>query len=333
MTRRLAVLLAALGTCCAFAAPLRAETESSPEACLDAARAEAAAEYARTKAPVTARRKLEIRAAKCLDPTLSDAAAGAVGALNADRARLAHQFVTGKLTLTAWRAARRDRVRKATEVLSDPKAQQALLAGDADGDFVPDALDRCAKTAPDVPTDARGCPIPVRPGTDDEADERRLRATLGGSRTLLNPSCADAPPPARPSPVQWGRGSQTRFGTQGFNFAVAKVGGQPQGCEVFYEMQLRFIDQNPGNPALPPAKIVTITFSQKEDLLNDANRAVFGVPVGNMTLSAGRGIAREAMLREYFRITWRVRAVNGANQTSPWSAFVTQGPAGTGVDG
>lgn len=325
--------LATLGALCVLAGPARAETPDATDACLDAARAEAAAQYAKTKVPATARRTLEIRAAKCFDPSLGDAAAHAIGALNADRARLAQQFVTGKMTLTAWRAARKDRVRKAAEVLADPKAQQALVAGDADGDFVPDALDRCAKTAPDVPTDARGCPIPVRAGTDDAAEERRLRATLGGSRTLLNPSCADAPPLPRTAPLQWGRGNQTRFGTQGFNFAVAKVGGQPAGCEVFYEMQLRFIDPNPGDPALPPAKIVTITFSQNEELLGDTGRAVFGVPVGSMTLSPGRSVAREAMLREYYRITWRVRAVNGANETSPWSPFVTQGPAGAGVGG
>ena len=50
-----------------------------------------------------------------------------------------------------------------------------------------------------------------------------------------------------------------------------------------------------------------------------------------MVLSPSRTVAREAFLRQYFRASWRVRAVNGANQTSPWSPFVTQGPASTGV--
>ena len=116
----------------------------------------------------------------------------------------------------------------------------------------------------------------------------------------------------------------------GFTLTI-KVGGQPVGCEVFYEIQLRFIDPNPGNPALPPAKIVTMVFSASEDLLSDPARAIFGLPVGAMVLSPARNVAREAFLREYFRASWRVRAVNGANQVSPWSPFITQGPASAGV--
>lgn len=308
-------------------------TKEDTEVCLSDARSQAAAVYAKTRSDIDARRKLEIDAARCFDPALSAEAANAIGTISADRARLARQFIARKLTLTAYRAARKDRTRKAAALLADPKAQHDLLAGDADGDLVPDAADRCAKTAPDVPTDARGCPIPVRPGTDDAEQERKLRATLEGSRTLFNRSCDNAPRPEIPSPIVWGRGAQTRFNTQGFNLAVSKVDGQPQGCEIFYEIQLRFIEPNPGNPLLPAAKIVTITFSQSEELLAAPGHAVFGIPVGSMTLSPGRTIAREAMLREYFKITWRVRAVNGSNQTSPWSPFVTQGPAPAGVPG
>ena len=98
--------------------------------------------------------------------------------------------------------------------------------------------------------------------------ERELRETLAGARTLFNASCKDAPPLAIPAPLEWGRGQQTKHRTAGFNLAIAKVGGQPAGCEIFYEIQLRFIDPNPGNPALPPAKIVTMVFSGGEDLLS-----------------------------------------------------------------
>ena len=74
-----------------------------------------------------------------------------------------------------------------------------------------------------------------------------------------------------------------------------------------------------------------MVFSASEDLLDDPVRAIFGLPVGAMVLSPSRTVAREALLRQYFRASWRVRAVNGANQTSPWSPFVTQGPASAGV--
>ena len=54
-----------------------------------------------------------------------------------------------------------------------------------------------------------------------------------------------------------------------------------------------------------------------------------GLPLDN----SPRDVAREAFLQEYFRASWRVRVVNGANQTSPWSPFITQGPATGGVAG
>ena len=307
--------------------------QSSIDACLAAARSRATDTFQKQPSQEAARLQLEIDAATCFDPTLSPAAAHLIGTVNADLARLAHDVLAGSRSLASYRAAREDRQRKLAQLLADPKQQDALLAGDADGDLVPDSRDQCPKTPAGTPTDARGCPIAVRPGANDERDERNFRATLSGSRTLYNKSCKDAPRPDIPSPLEWGRGAQTKLGSMGFNLAVAKIGGQPAGCEIFYEIQFRFIDPNPGNPALPPAKIVTIVFSASEDLLTDPVRAVFGLPVGSMALSPARDVVREAFLREYFRASWRVRAVNGANQTSPWSAFVTQGPASSGVSG
>lgn len=313
----------------AAAAPERTGTDE----CLAQARARATELYEKQQSQDAARLQLEIDAASCMDPTLSPASAHLVGTVNADLARFARDFVVGSRSLASYRAAREDRERKLAVLLKDAKQREALLRGDADGDLVPDGTDRCPRTPPGAPTDARGCPQPVRPGQGSEREERALRATLAGSRTLFNKSCAEAPRLEIPSPLEWGRGSQTKLGQVGFNLAVAKIGGQPAGCEVFYEIQLRFIDPNPGNPALPPARIVTVVFSGSEDLLNDPVRAVFGIPVGAMALSPARSVAREAFLREYFRASWRVRAVNGANQTSPWSPFVTQGPAAGGVKG
>lgn len=264
---------------------------------------------------------------------LTPQAAHLVGKVNADLALLARDFVVGTRTLAACRAGRADRSTKLAGLLADPAQQDALLRGDAAGDLVPDASDQCPKSPAGAPTDARGCPVRVPESATTKREERELRATLAGARTLFNKSCTDAPRPRIPAPLARGRGRQTITNQQGFNLAVAKVAGQPPGCEVFYEIQLHFIDPNPGNPALPPAKIVTIVFSASEDLLSDPARAVFVIPVGPMALSPGRGVAREAFLREYFRASWRVRAVDGANQVSPWSPFVTQGPAPGGVDG
>lgn len=226
-----------------------------------------------------------------------------------------------------------DRRTKIARLLRDPDQQRELLEGDADGDLVPDRRDRCADTSDATPTDERGCPRPpTRPREEDVRGERRLRATLARARFLYNPSCAKAPAPRIPSPLEWGRGPQMKLGTHGFNIAIAKVAGQPAGCELFYEIQFRLFDPNPGNPALPRSKIVAIVFSETEDLLTDPRRAVFPVPVGP-PLSTARADLRQALLTPYFGASWRVRAVNGSNLTSPWSPFVTQGPAPGGVGG
>jgi hypothetical protein len=172
----------------------------------------------------------------------------------------------------------------------------------------------------------------IRPLHRHEADDRRiivLRREAGEVHAARG-ARRRAPRPQIPAPLEWGRGPQTKHNTAGFNLAVAKVSGQPAGCEIFYEIQLRFID--PGTAALPPSKIVTMVFSGGEDLLTDPRRAVFGLPM-NVAISPARTEAREAFARQYGRATWRVRAVNGSNRTSAWSSFVTQGPASSGVQG
>jgi hypothetical protein len=305
---------------------------STSAQCVAEARERARAGFKEGDSRERVRRQLEIDAAQCRDPKLTPATAHVMGTVNADRARFARDFLEGKRTLTAYRAALRDRTGKLARLIRDPDQQRQLVAGDADGDLVPDGRDRCPGTPDGTPTDARGCPIRTRPGPEDQRDEERLRATLASARFLYNPSCDGATPPRVSSPLEWGRGAQTRLGSAGFNIAVAKVAEQPAGCEVFYEIQFRFVDPNPGNPVLPKSKYVTIVFSGREDLLSDPSRAVLPLPV-EVPLSPGRTEAREAMLRQYGRATWRVRAVNGSNLTSAWSPFVTQGPAPGGVSG
>ena len=273
--------------------------------------------------------QIEIEAASCFDPTLSPAAAHLLGTVNADRARFARDFLEGRLTSAAYRAALEDRRRKLSHLLRDPRGQKALLDGDADGDLVPDSRDRCPRTPVGTPTDDRGCPSRPASGGGNDGEDARLREILAGARYLYNKSCDGAERPHIPAPLEWGRGSQTKHGTMGFNIAVSKVRGQPAGCEVFYEIQFRFFD---GSPSVPPSKIITVVYSESEDLLSDAERAVFGLPIGP-PLSPARDAALEAFIRQYARATWRVRAVNGSNLPSPWSPFVTQGAASGGVHG
>jgi hypothetical protein len=316
--------------CAGFA--LMAHAQGELPDCLARARADAVKGYEQHRSAAEAREQLEVAAARCADPAARDDVIRLRGRLNTDRARIAHAFVTGAQSLAWYRATRADRLRKQRTLQAASSALAAWAEGDADGDLVPDRSDRCPRTPALQPTDDIGCPIEVRATPRDERDERQLRDVLRDSRVLFNASCADAPPLRIPQPLQWGRGAQVRLGTHGFNFAITKVPGQPAGCDVFYEVQFRFIDPNPGNPALPPAKFVTVVFGAGEDLIDEPARVIFGVPM-LVQLTPARDKVREAVNREYFRASWRVRAVNGANATSPWSPFVTQGPATGGVHG
>jgi hypothetical protein len=102
----------------------------------------------------------------------------------------------------------------------------------------------------------------------------------------------------------------------------------PPGCELFYEIHFHFID--PASAQLPSSKDVSVVFREGEDVNSDHTTAVFGLPVG-VPLSPGRTVALEAFLRQYHKVTWRVRAANGSARMSRWSPMITQGPALGGI--
>src|SRR5690242_18404747 len=99
---------------------------ADPAVCLADARKHAAEAIPRGTSRDEARRQLEIESASCLDPGLSPSAAYATGAVNADRARLASDFFSGKLTLAAYRAALSDRRDKLAKLLASASLQRDL---------------------------------------------------------------------------------------------------------------------------------------------------------------------------------------------------------------
>jgi hypothetical protein len=308
-----------------LAAPAVAPADAVDD-CLAQARARAVQSIQDGATDQAARRRLEIVAARCHDPALPRATARFIGTVNYDRARFALDLLQGHMTLAQYQAAAEDRRRK-LQAHRDDLPYHLAVRRDRDRDLVPDRSDRCPGTPFGQPTDDRGCPVvdPRPPGDDD-----LFRRLLTGAKTIYNPSCKEAPRPLVPLTLEWGRGQQTKHGTTGFNLAVTKVGGMPPGCELFYEIQFRFID--PAQPQLPPSLRVSVAYSATEDLLADPLRAVFGLPL-SQPLSPGRTQAREAFNTQYLRVSWRVRAVTGSGVASPWSPYVTQGPASGGVDG
>jgi hypothetical protein len=304
-----------------------ARADDAVETCLAEARERSKQNVADGMTEDAAREGLEIAAARCHQPALPDESARFIGVVNADRARFAHALLKSRMTIAQYLDAVDDRRRKLADHRDDRSYHRAV-EHDEDRDLVPDDQDACRDTPFGRATDDRGCPTDSRRRPGDDA---RLKRLLAGATTLYNPSCKGADRPLMPIPLEWGRGAQTIHGTQGFNMAVTRVGGMPAGCELFYEIQFRFIE--PTNPATPPSMHAGVVFSATEELLGGPNRAVFGLAVSVPLPSPGRTKVRDAFNTQYMKVTWRVRAVNGSGVASPWSPYVTQGPRSGGVQG
>ena len=68
---------------------------------------------------------------------------------------------------------------------------------DADGDDVGDVCDDCPGTAPGVPVDSSGCPIPIRSDQDhdgdvDQSDFADLQKCFTGPVLTVTPECQPA---------------------------------------------------------------------------------------------------------------------------------------------
>lgn len=326
-----AVLCATLAACdTAVPDAPEATTEKSTaalttfETCQQDAVARGVAVKSQGGSDAQARKALETAFALCEDPSRTPENAAFIGTINADYARLGVMFATGKLSPAEYQVAQGDRRRKYEAAVTSRYAQQALASGDADGDLVADRNDRCPGTPYGVGTDDVGCPNTPTPRGDSA-----ISGALAGTTVMYNPSCKDAAPPITPVPLQWGRGSQTKLGTDGYNLLVTRSGGQPPGCQLFYEFELRFT--NPGLAGAPPVLYTHMVMREDEELLGAAGTATFGLP-GNQPLSPGRTAVRDAM-GLYSTVSWKVRAVNGSQVASPWSTVRTAGPASSGVKG
>jgi hypothetical protein len=247
----------------------------------------------------------------------------------------ARRFADGRMSGRDYLTLATDRAGKARRFHDDAKWRAAATRGDRDGDAVPDPEDRC-ETPPLTPTGERGCPLPrcdprdPACGQPSPDDDRRTRDLLDRGVLMFNPACENSLIPQTPEPLQWGRGTQTPTATMGFNLAVTEVTNQRPGCELFYEIEFRIEWQAP--PGQQRLRYISVVFRASEDLKPaDPHRAVFGIPM-LPPVSPARDLLRQALSR-FLDVRWRVRAVNGAQAASPWSAMRAQGPAAAGVDG
>ena len=163
---------------------------------------------------------------------------------------------------------------------------------------------------------------PTIRGVDFEGDRRRpagnegeLWRALGGLKLLQNQACAQAPQPAVPDPVRYGRANaHAPLPPGSLMFVVTQVGGMPAGCDVFYEIRMHFME--PVDVNAPETVERNVVFHEAEDLAPDATAAMFGIRL-DMAGSPGRQATLDAF-KIYQRMRWRVRAVIGGPIMSPW---------------
>jgi hypothetical protein len=255
-------------------------------------------------------------------------------AVNSDLAEAARSFVEGRLTGRQYLDLSSDRAAKARRYRDDPSWRAAAKQGDWDQDRVPDPLDSCSSPYL-TPTDEKGCPPPTRPecvpgqvpcpetGPDDDA---KVRGLLDQATLLFNPACDGAPAPRASNPLTWGHGSLEARNT--FFLVVGKAGSMPPGCDLFYEMEFRIEVLHLGpNPLV---RYITVLFRGAEDLTPlDPRRAVFSLPLEE-TGKPARGDLWGA-LTNAGSVRWRVRALNGAQATSPWSVMTPKNPTAGGL--
>ena len=298
------------------------------DACTADARSRATDAIANGAAPYETRRRLEIDVILCENPGSPEAAAAFAGTINADLADFAHQFLLGRIDQPTYRNARLDRSRKLRELGEDASLHAALADGDEDGDLIPDDRDGCPATPRGTPTDDWGCPAPAEEWQPDH-DQYDLSGRIRELTLLKNDSCDGAPEPLASKPFRWGRSSTNAPIPLGsFKLVVAQVNAMPDGCEVFYEFRLHWLD--PSNSKAPPTADVSVVFSEREDLDPDPGVATFGFPADQPPASPGRAAAIDAF-QIYRQVRWRVRTAIGGPVTSPWSASITQKPASGGI--
>jgi len=135
----------------------------------------------------------------CQAPQIPDCYARFMAAANSDRHSAAQQYVAKLLDTSGHLALIRDRSRKAKQMRHDPTRLADYCKGDADGDLVPDAEDKCPQTPPMTPTDDSGCTstaaAPVGPSRE------MVDNILTHMGILHNPACDSQSGPAQPGTI------------------------------------------------------------------------------------------------------------------------------------
>ncbi|MBA2306322.1 MAG: hypothetical protein H0W08_27340 [Acidobacteria bacterium] len=244
--------------------------------------------------------------------------AAVAAAANLDRARLARLFLARKLATSDYLALVRDRSGKLRLARNDLAYRTAFLAGDADGDLVPDDRDKCKQTRDLAETGRDGCP--VRPGRRQGPSEdamQQARRALKGVALVSNPKCAEAPVPDRS--ILLHQGFLRPDGNPANHFygvSVSRVRNVPAGCEGFYQFNFRFTDRT--DALFPVTKIIQVTFADGDNTDTGPKSAVRRIfKVFQADTGHRQDLFRSAV--KYGLVEWRVRTVGANGLMSTWS--------------
>ncbi|MBI4511203.1 MAG: hypothetical protein HY698_16340 [Deltaproteobacteria bacterium] len=288
---------------------------SEDDPCITAAGKKAEAWKTAGVSPAEIETRFQAALARCAGAT-DAATARFIGALNVDLFRTSQLLIANSISPTKYLLAVQDRGGKARLAQKDSTWAAAYVKGDADGDFVPDARDRCPGTADLTPTDANGCPrrIPQRQ-RPIAPDPQSVRQILNSFNLVVDPRCKGTPVPPTPRPVKVG------YGDMATNIAVTRVKNQPAGCLVLYEIDARFM--NPGwesNFERHPEYPHFVLRSTEEVPGGSIPAGVIRFQVrGDDTRDFGNRAIFASLLGQYEEISWRVRAINGNGLRSTFS--------------
>jgi hypothetical protein len=242
-------------------------------------------------------------------------------AMRVEFARLAKLFLAHKITMNSYVSEVQDRRSKlALAEHSHTWAVAYVSSGDKDGDFVPDSMDRCTNSPPDSFTDKQGCPAKPKDQPAWIANSRRedpnpqtidrIAASLG---YMASPGCNDAPVPQPSEPIH--QGFIRSAPTARYSIAVTRVLNQPAKCQVFYQVELQFINP-PGS--VYESKQIQVTLRDIENVDTTAQaprRRVFQLTAASKDTEYQVYFASF----HYGTVVWRVRSLNGNGMTSGWS--------------
>lgn len=227
----------------------------------------------------------------------------------------ASQLIAGTFTPAQYLAVSRDRARKRWAAETTPQLAARLCRGtDADGDFVPDDIDKCTNTPDLTATDDKGCTDSTLPKSPSAEDVHKLLDKL---RVPISPNCNGAPRPPR---IQWS-GNQIAVAAVSAPslslphppvdwFGFPRATNQPARCPIWYQMEV----EEDKSACVSPQNY-SVVFRQEEARDSTAEYLTFAVR-SNDPGFRGR-IA--SFLR--CRARGRVRAINGNGIRGPWSEW------------